>query len=156
MNAAPAWDVTAVRYGTRALRKSDAYHRFDTFGEPDAPLDMDYFFACSGTASAPCSRHRLDRVVGERRGRTCLTTPVEALARLGVSPGLVSQVVVTHLHYDHVGNLDAFPDAELVVHERELDFWAGRRDRRPSTPSTSRRPRSNTSFGRVTKAVSGC
>src|SRR5262249_52668553 len=57
--------------------------------------------------------------------RTCLCEPLEALRRLGIDPGSVSLVVLTHLHYDHTGNLEAFPDAELVVQRRELEFWPG-------------------------------
>jgi glyoxylase-like metal-dependent hydrolase (beta-lactamase superfamily II) len=34
-------------------------------------------------------------------------------------------VFLTHLHYDHIGNLDRFPDAELLVAARDLDFWLG-------------------------------
>ena len=37
----------------------------------------------------------------------------------------MATLVVTHLHYDHVGNLAAFPEAELVVPRKELDFWTG-------------------------------
>lgn len=61
--------------------------------------------------------------VGKRRGRTPLHAPVEALKRLGVEPETVSAVVVTHLHYDHTGNLAAFPGAELIVPGKELEFW---------------------------------
>ena len=42
-----------------------------------------------------------------------------------MSPDTVSRVVLTHLHYDHTGNVDFFPDAELLVAARELDFWLG-------------------------------
>ena len=48
-----------------------------------------------------------------------------ALRRLGVEPEAVSTVVVTHFHYDHIGNLDAFPQAQLIVPETELEFWTG-------------------------------
>ena len=47
------------------------------------------------------------------------------MAALGVGPETVSRVVLTHLHYDHTGNLDLFPDAELLVAARDLDFWLG-------------------------------
>jgi len=121
-----AWDVVAVRYGTRALRKSEAYHGFETFGEPDGPYAMDYFFyVLRGDGRTVLVDTGFDRAVGERRGRTSLCEPVEALERLGIDLDSVTQVLVTHLHYDHVGNLSAFPQAELVVHERELDFWCG-------------------------------
>jgi glyoxylase-like metal-dependent hydrolase (beta-lactamase superfamily II) len=35
-------------------------------------------------------------------------------------------VVVTHLHYDHVGNFDLFPSATLHLQEREMNYATGR------------------------------
>jgi glyoxylase-like metal-dependent hydrolase (beta-lactamase superfamily II) len=52
------------------------------------------------------------------------------MARLGLGPETVARVVVTHLHYDHVGNLAVLPDAQLLVPARELDFWLGPLGRR--------------------------
>ena len=66
-----------------------------------------------------------DPEVGERRGRTCLVLPLEAVRGLGIEPEAVSTVVVTHFHYDHIGNLDAFPHAQLIVPQTELEFWTG-------------------------------
>jgi glyoxylase-like metal-dependent hydrolase (beta-lactamase superfamily II) len=123
---ASAWDVVAVRYGTRSTRKSECYLDFESYGEPDGPLEMDYFFYVLRRGGETLLVDvGFDPVVGERRGRTCLCAPVDALRELGIAPGSVAQIVVTHLHYDHVGNLLAFPDAELLLHERELDFWCG-------------------------------
>lgn len=62
------------------------------------------------------------------------TTPgagqqVAALRALGIAPGDVDMVLMTHLHRDHAAGLvDAtgqaiFPRAELVVHRDDLDFW---------------------------------
>jgi glyoxylase-like metal-dependent hydrolase (beta-lactamase superfamily II) len=52
------------------------------------------------------------------------------MERLGIGPGTVSGVVLTHLHWDHTGNLGGFPEAELIVQERELDFWGSPMGRR--------------------------
>ena len=47
------------------------------------------------------------------RGRT-LTRPVsEGLAAVGVDPTEVLDVVITHMHYDHAGNLPLFPARAL-------------------------------------------
>jgi glyoxylase-like metal-dependent hydrolase (beta-lactamase superfamily II) len=43
------------------------------------------------------------------------------LGRLGVDPDAVRHVVQTHLHIDHTGALGHFPNATVVVHERELE-----------------------------------
>lgn len=45
---------------------------------------------------------------------------VAQLAREGVYPADVAYVLQTHLHIDHTGGLGHFPDATVLVHEREL------------------------------------
>ena len=42
-----------------------------------------------------------------------------------VSPGDVSLIVHTHLHYDHVGNDLRFPNAEIVVQDSEVAWATG-------------------------------
>ena len=51
--------------------------------------------------------------------------PVRLLAELGVEPGAVDQVVLTHLHYDHCGTVADFPRARFVVQQSEMDYWTG-------------------------------
>jgi glyoxylase-like metal-dependent hydrolase (beta-lactamase superfamily II) len=66
-----------------------------------------------------------------RASRPCLvetgtapSAPVvsAALTALGVGPGELATIVVTHIHLDHAGGAgdmaDRYPDAEIVVHER--------------------------------------
>lgn len=45
---------------------------------------------------------------------------VAGLARHGVRPEDVDLVVLTHLHFDHVGNNELFPNATFVVQKDEL------------------------------------
>jgi glyoxylase-like metal-dependent hydrolase (beta-lactamase superfamily II) len=48
------------------------------------------------------------------------------LAQLGVAPGDIRWVVLTHLHSDHVGGLAAVSGCEIVVSETEYALAAGR------------------------------
>src|SRR6202040_2349276 len=51
------------------------------------------------------------------------------LRAAGIAPAAVSHIVMTHLHPDHANGLvdDAgqphYPNAQIVVHETEADFW---------------------------------
>ncbi len=63
-----------------------------------------------------------------------------ALAAAGVGPASIDAVAMTHLHPDHVNGLlapdgqAAFPNAELVLHAAEHDFWTDD-DARARTPA---------------------
>ena len=122
----PGYEVTAVRYGTRSTTKSEVFLHFGLYGEPDEPTQMDYFFwvarSAERTILVDCG---FNDESGGRRGRTMLCSPVAALRRLGIDPADVGLLILTHAHYDHIGNLDAFPAAELVMSAREYEFWTG-------------------------------
>ncbi|MBI4285008.1 MAG: N-acyl homoserine lactonase family protein [Chloroflexi bacterium] len=44
----------------------------------------------------------------------------EGLAKLGLSTGDIDQIILTHLHHDHVGEARRFPRARLLVQKDEL------------------------------------
>jgi glyoxylase-like metal-dependent hydrolase (beta-lactamase superfamily II) len=118
------FEVLAVRYGTVRSRKSEFYYRWQAYREPDAVTDMDFFFYIlrGGGETILIDTGFRPQAAGPR-GRKCLVAPLDALARLGVDPRTVARVVITHFHWDHIGNVAAFADAELFVPERELEFW---------------------------------
>jgi glyoxylase-like metal-dependent hydrolase (beta-lactamase superfamily II) len=150
------YEVLAVRYGTRETVKSEVFLNFHVYGEPDAPILMDYFFWLlrneERTVMVDCG---FDPAVGERRGRRVLCPPVEALARLGTSPDAVDLIVVTHAHYDHIGNLAAFPSTPLLASATEVGFWTGPLGRRAQFATSAEAPeidalRAAQAQGRVT------
>jgi glyoxylase-like metal-dependent hydrolase (beta-lactamase superfamily II) len=121
------WDIVAVRYGTLASTKTALYHRWSSYGEADGPQSLDYYFwVLRNETSVILVDTGFDPDVARRRGRQPLCAPLDALERLGVTPTLV---VLTHLHYDHTGNVAAFPDIELLVPSREVAFWRTSRSR---------------------------
>lgn len=62
-----------------------------------------------------------------RRGdRDYLQSPMDGTAALGVPADRVSHLVLSHLHYDHVGHAADFPAARLLLQRDEWDFWTSR------------------------------
>ena len=49
--------------------------------------------------------------------------PETVLAKTGFTPADVDTLVLTHLHFDHAGNFDVFPNARIVVQRREFERW---------------------------------
>ena len=50
-------------------------------------------------------------------------SPDKALSRIGINAAEVEHLVISHLHFDHVGGLELFPKAKVYVQRREFDFW---------------------------------
>lgn len=49
--------------------------------------------------------------------------PDAVLAKVGYRPEDVDIVILTHMHFDHAGNFDAFPNARVFVQRREYEKW---------------------------------
>jgi glyoxylase-like metal-dependent hydrolase (beta-lactamase superfamily II) len=50
-------------------------------------------------------------------------TPAEVLAKVELAPRDVDTIIMTHLHFDHAGNIDAFPQAKIIVQRYEYESW---------------------------------
>ncbi len=116
--------IFAVRYGHLERRSSDNF----LGGDPhDTPMPLDYFvWAIVGEARVFVVDTGFDAAVGQKRGRTLVRPVVEGLQRIGVRPEVVEDVIITHMHYDHAGNLGLFPRARYHLQDREMAFCTGR------------------------------
>ena len=57
------------------------------------------------------------------------------LRGLGIAPGDVRRVVITHMHTDHAGGLHHFPHSEILVSRGDLELATGRLGRLQGYPS---------------------
>jgi glyoxylase-like metal-dependent hydrolase (beta-lactamase superfamily II) len=123
----PTHEVYALKFASWYNRTaSHWFYRYDQYGEQDHPRPMDFFFWLirngDRTVLLDCG---YDKERALRRHRQQDHEPRELLARFDVSPEDVDHVILSHLHFDHVGNLEMFPNATFTVARREFEFWSG-------------------------------
>ncbi|MDO9278927.1 MAG: N-acyl homoserine lactonase family protein [Polaromonas sp.] len=122
----PHYKVTAIKYATVNRRRKDNFQN-PVLGNPDDWMALDFFIwlivgqnivVLVDTGFSPAS--------ALARQRSYLCTPTESLRLLGYEPEDIQDLVITHLHYDHAGNLDEFKDSTIWVQEREVQFATGK------------------------------
>jgi glyoxylase-like metal-dependent hydrolase (beta-lactamase superfamily II) len=125
----PEYEIYAIRYATRNARRADHF----IGGDPhDAPMPMDYFtWVVRNKDRVVAVDTGFTADVAAPRKRTFLRCPVETMAKLGIAPEQVEDVVITHMHYDHVGNFHKFPKARFHLQEKEMHFCTGHYVRYP-------------------------
>ncbi len=50
-------------------------------------------------------------------------SPRDVLAQCDVTPEQVTDVFITHAHFDHIGGTSDFPNATFYIQEQELSNW---------------------------------
>ncbi len=50
-------------------------------------------------------------------------SPRVVLAELDITPADISTIFISHAHFDHMGNIEDFPNAKFYLQERELEKW---------------------------------
>ncbi|NQW01104.1 MAG: N-acyl homoserine lactonase family protein [Rhodospirillales bacterium] len=61
-----------------------------------------------------------------RRGREIIRCPAQSLSLVGIDASAVQDVIISHLHYDHVGNFDLFPACTFHLQDAEMAYATGR------------------------------
>src|SRR5581483_663568 len=51
--------------------------------------------------------------------------PDEAVKLAGVNPGEITDIVVSHAHWDHMGGIDLFPKATVWIQKDEFHYYIG-------------------------------
>jgi glyoxylase-like metal-dependent hydrolase (beta-lactamase superfamily II) len=52
-------------------------------------------------------------------------SPADALAGTGVAADEITDIILSHMHWDHAGGLDLFPKARVWVQKDEYDHYVG-------------------------------
>jgi glyoxylase-like metal-dependent hydrolase (beta-lactamase superfamily II) len=130
------YEVYALKYAHHARRASENFIGGVPADAHDGPMPLDYFVWLIRGGDARQRREILvdtgfSAATAARRKREHLRCPTAALRLLGCEADTVRDVVITHLHYDHVGNFDLFPAATLHLQDREMQYATGRHMAKP-------------------------
>lgn len=53
--------------------------------------------------------------------------PVEILKENGITPESITDVIITHSHFDHIGTLNSYTNARIIINKNELNsFMSGK------------------------------
>jgi len=119
------FELFAVRYAHHGGRKMSDNFIGGDIHESASPLD--YFV---WVARRSDKTFVIDTGFGpeaaKERGRDLLRLPAGALKLAGIDSTQVEHVILTHLHYDHAGSLDAFPRARFHIQDAESAYATGR------------------------------
>ena len=126
--SADEFQVYAMRYAHRESGvRGEHFYGFDPCQDQPSPMDYYVWAAISPSTTVVVDAGFTPETAAKRGGgRDYLRTPMETLAALGGSADAVQYLVITHLHYDHVGHIPDFPNAKVHVQQAEYDFWSSR------------------------------
>ena len=117
------YEICAVRY---AHLERSARHNFIGGDEHDGPMPLDYYvWTIRGDGNCFVLDTGFEAAIGAARGRR-VVQPVEAgLRSVGVDPASVTDVIISHMHYDHAGNHELFPRARYHLQTDEMAHCTG-------------------------------
>ena len=118
------YEILAVKYAERFNRtRGDSFIMAD---DHTSPHPMDFFvWVVRNRRRTIVVDTGFDAAEAKSRGREILRAPAEALGVLGIDAAKITEVVITHLHFDHAGTLGAFPAAKFHLQAAEMAYATG-------------------------------
>src|SRR5688572_14915901 len=122
--ATPEYEVYAVKFAHRDARRADHF----VGGDPhDAPMPTAYYvWLIKRDDKLVLVDTGFDTALAAKRRRKIAYEPRQALAKLGIQAEAIPEIIVTHLHNDHVGTLGDFAGARFHLQDEEMAFATGR------------------------------
>jgi glyoxylase-like metal-dependent hydrolase (beta-lactamase superfamily II) len=117
-------EIYAIKYGRHERKKAENYIGGDPH-DVSEPIDY-YVWAITGPSGTFVVDTGFDAAMAKKRGRVISKPIAEGLKAIDIAPDSIKNVIISHLHYDHCGNYDTFPNARYHLQDTEMAYATGR------------------------------
>jgi glyoxylase-like metal-dependent hydrolase (beta-lactamase superfamily II) len=125
MAQAPAtWDVYVLEY---ARSKDQPWVDLISGMYKDGVMDLPFSFILARSEGrnvlVDTGFMQDDHSFSRKFGIPYWISPLRMLAELGVEASAISDIFITHAHFDHMGSIGEFPNAHVYIQKSELLSW---------------------------------
>ena len=122
---AAQWDVFVLEF---AMVPNDRWVNLVSGYNPDAMMDLPFSFilARQGERNVLIDTGFLQDDGSDyaiKLGIPRWISPLRMLAEAGLEPRQITDIVITHAHFDHMGSIGEFPNATIHIQKQELLSW---------------------------------
>jgi glyoxylase-like metal-dependent hydrolase (beta-lactamase superfamily II) len=116
------YDVWAIRYGTLPrFRMSGLIQGADTSRRLDIAMMVWLIRGNGRNVLLDAGFYRQPFM--DRYKPIDYATPAQAVARAGVQPEQVTDLIISHVHWDHLDGIDLFPRARVWIQKEEFNYY---------------------------------
>ena len=120
----PTYEVYAVRYATlTGFPVAALVQGADANRKLDIAMTLWVLKGPEGKVILVDAGFYRPRLLKEWPAITAYTRPDLALARLGIKPAQVTDVILSHIHWDHADGADLFPQAQVWIQRDEYTHY---------------------------------
>ena len=112
------YTIHAIKYARLMRRSADNFIGGDPH-DTEMPLNY-YVWIVANAARTIIVDTGFNESMAHKRGRQILNPVADGLRALGIAPTEIADVIITHLHYDHAGNLPLFAKACYHLQDHEI------------------------------------
>ena len=117
-------ELYACCYGRSRFPETSAFRD----GRKDENVDFawGFYVARSGAEVTLIDTGFSDPATARKWHVNATSDPAQLLADLKIDPARVGRVIITHIHFDHIGNLLLFPQAQVIIGRRDRDNYVSK------------------------------
>jgi glyoxylase-like metal-dependent hydrolase (beta-lactamase superfamily II) len=122
---APVWEVYALRYATiPAFPVHDLVAGADTTRTLDIAM-MFWLLEGPGGRRVLVDAGFYRQKFLDAWKPADFVRPSEVVRRFGIAPDSITDVIISHVHWDHLDGADLFPNARIWIQRAEYEYYVG-------------------------------